>query len=621
MVTAPDGTSMICAALDSWFAGLDGFSGDIDLDEFRFNEWRLQDALKVSEFRLPPDYRTRSVGGEEQKNLYLKVPFLRFPLWNFCPYCRTLIERAPHHGFRLRCPTCEEKAHEAAKGAKVRRAPFVIQVSFIAICSKGHMQDFPWREYLHRDVSPECRQPMRLEATGGGSLAGQKLSCACGVESRTLARVTEAFVRDGRDDTFLSTNLAKGSRFDCRGERPWLADRAGEGCGEPLRGNLRGATNVYFPHVESAIYLPGGAVSLPDGLIELLREPPLANSIHLTRELGFSITGAQLLMNDKNRHLLSRFDAHEIDRGLEVIENERVSSMQVSSSDAVDPQSIRKPEYSVLGTALDSADLRIREMRPESYDGRLERTFVKINLIDRLRETRVLYGFSRVKPDSSLTLSNRKKMLWRNEPGFANSWLPAYIVHGEGLFFDFNQERIRAWERRPEVMDRISLLASRPERTLVHPGLADPFMIPRFVMLHTFAHLLINQLVFECGYSSASLRERLFCSIGNEPMAGVLVYTAAGDSEGTMGGLVRMGKPGNLEPTIIAALDRARWCSSDPVCMELGEKGQGPGSMNLAACHSCGLLPETACETFNRFLDRALVTGTHENPNLGFLAE
>ena len=344
-----------------------------------------------------------------------------------------------------------------------------------------------------------------------------------------------------------------------------------------MRGNLRGATNVYFPHVESAIYLPGGAVSLPDGLIELLREPPLANSIHLTRELGFSITGAQLLMNDKNRHLLSRFDAHEIDRGLEVIENERVSSMQVSSSDAVDPQSIRKPEYSVLGTALDSADLRIREMRPESYDGRLERTFVKINLIDRLRETRVLYGFSRVKPDSSLTLSNRKKMLWRNEPGFANSWLPAYIVHGEGLFFDFNQERIRAWERRPEVMDRISLLASRPER--------------------------------------------LFCSIGNEPMAGVLVYTAAGDSEGTMGGLVRMGKPGNLEPTIIAALDRARWCSSDPVCMELGEKGQGPGSMNLAACHSCGLLPETACETFNRFLDRALVTGTHENPNLGFLAE
>ena len=101
----------------------------------------------------------------------------------------------------------------------------------------------------------------------------------------------------------------------------------------------------------------------------------------------------------------------------------------------------------------------------------------------------------------------------------------------------------------------------------------------------------------------------------------MLIYTAAGDSEGTMGGLVRMGKPGNLEPTILSALERAQWCSSDPVCMELGEKGQGPGSMNLAACHSCGLLPETACETFNRFLDRALVTGSPTNPSLGFLSD
>ena len=81
-----------------------------------------------------------------------------------------------------------------------------------------------------------------------------------------------------------------------------------------------------------------------------------------------------------------------------------------------------------------------------------------------------------------------------------------------------------------------------------------------------------------------------------------------------------MGKPGNLEPAIVAALDRAHWCSSDPVCMELGAKGQGPKSMNLAACHACGLLPETACEVFNVFLDRAMVTGTHEHPEIGFMA-
>ena len=103
-------------------------------------------------------------------------------------------------------------------------------------------------------------------------------------------------------------------------------------------------------------------------------------------------------------------------------------------------------------------------------------------------------------------------------------------------------------------------------------------------------------------------------------MAGFLLYTAAGDSEGTMGGLVRMGKAGMLEPVAAAALAEAQWCSADPVCMELGEKGQGPESCNLAACHSCALLPETTCENFNRYLDRASVIGTHEDPSLGYFA-
>ena len=88
-----------------------------------------------------------------------------------------------------------------------------------------------------------------------------------------------------------------------------------------------------------------------------------------------------------------------------------------------------------------------------------------------------------------------------------------------------------------------------------------------------------------------------------------------------MGGLVRMGKPGYFESALLGALDAARWCSADPVCMEIGELGQGPDSCNMAACHSCGLVPETACEEFNRFLDRGLIIGTHGNPGLGFFSE
>jgi hypothetical protein len=147
-------------------------------------------------------------------------------------------------------------------------------------------------------------------------------------------------------------------------------------------------------------------------------------------------------------------------------------------------------------------------------------------------------------------------------------------------------------------------------------------MTSRFIMLHTFAHVIMNRLTFECGYSSAALRERIYVSGDPEAeMAGVLIYTADGDSEGTMGGLVRMGKPGNIEPVIRRALDQARWCSSDPVCMEMGRTtGQGPDSCNLAACHSCALVPETACEEFNRYLDRGLLIGDFEDQSTGYFS-
>lgn len=122
-------------------------------------------------------------------------------------------------------------------------------------------------------------------------------------------------------------------------------------------------------------------------------------------------------------------------------------------------------------------------------------------------------------------------------------------------------------------------------------------------VLGTFAHLLINQLTFECGYSTAALRERLYISEAAEaPMAGVLIYTAAGDAEGTMGGLVRMGKPGYLEPAILAALRSALWCSADPVCMEIGtQSGQGPDSCNLAASTTAASSPKPPARSSTAF--------------------
>ncbi|MFD0740775.1 Zn-binding domain-containing protein [Phytohabitans flavus] len=134
------------------------------------------------------------------------------------------------------------------------------------------------------------------------------------------------------------------------------------------------------------------------------------------------------------------------------------------------------------------------------------------------------------------------------------------------------------------------------------------------MLLHTLAHLLIRRLAFSCGYSAASLRERVYSAVGPDPEAGFLIYTAAGDAEGTLGGLVRQGEPPRLAQTLLSALEEASWCSADPVCRE--SRGQGLGSLNLAGCHGCCLVAETSCERSNVLLDRVLVVGDDTTPGL-----
>src|SRR5207253_2219646 len=120
-----------------------------------------------------------------------------------------------------------------------------------------------------------------------------------------------------------------------------------------------------------------------------------------------------------------------------------------------------------------------------------------------------------------------------------------YLVHGEGIYVGLIEDDLREWESRKAVSDRLEVLNRNYIDAQTQRQLSARTLLPRFVLLHTLAHVLMNQFTFECGYSSASLRERLYVSAyAAAPMAGLLIYTAAGDAEGTLGGLVRMGKPG-----------------------------------------------------------------------------
>jgi hypothetical protein len=142
----------------------------------------------------------------------------------------------------------------------------------------------------------------------------------------------------------------------------------------------------------------------------------------------------------------------------------------------------------------------------------------------------------------------------------------------------------------------------------------------RYVLLHSLAHILMRELAVECGYTAASIRERIYSLDPVEtggPMAGILLYTATADSEGTLGGLVSLGQPDALGCLLGQALDAARLCASDPLCAEHHPWRDGD-SLHGAACHACMFVPETSCERANRYLDRAVLIPTIQQGDLAF---
>src|SRR5262249_33245775 len=151
---------------------------------------------------------------------------------------------------RPSCPHC-------ARNSPARtRLPTMVQVRFIALCDAGHIQDFPWRQWVHARVSPDCQGDLRLTGGGRASLAGMQVHCHCGAR-RSLANITQADPPPA-DRSFVTNHLSKDEEYRCGGARPWIGEENGAGCGRALRGSLRGATNVYYALIRSSIFLPRG---------------------------------------------------------------------------------------------------------------------------------------------------------------------------------------------------------------------------------------------------------------------------------------------------------------------------------------------------------------------------
>jgi len=603
LVVSPEGETAIIGSLDKWFYNQD-MRRVSSYDEYEVQEPRLKSLLKVKRLLLPPDFRPgykfRKEGSAvAQTNTDLYIPLLRFPTWHFCPKCKTL-HQAPMSSRTnwLECRECNDRK-------KMTQVPFVI------VCSQGHISDFPWREWVHSDENAVCGGPMKLLSTGGTTLDSLKVKCSgCGKE-RQLRGIMTRRAEDGDDNgiSMLSRmlNNDKEKLYQCPGTTPWFgSEKDREPCSCYPIAVLKNASNVYFPRTLSAIHLPGENLQV-ERLIELFETYGvtaswLENCGDIERKINFVMQTCPPQIQDYSRSDLETAIAY-IESSEELTNNEEVRERWVE-------RELRKKEYDMLVREVDTKGLKIvPEWEHSIYNpDQLETLFSKINRVTKLKETIVLTGFGRLdsgeKELGLQTIKNGRDHLFKDPKDPGNDWLPAFKVYGEGIFFTINKDHLLAWEEQPRVKKYFERLLRRflQKSTKV----SEDMMSPGYVLLHTLAHIIIDELALTCGYNTTSLRERLYL---DKSQAGILIYTSSGDSEGTFGGLVRMGKPKLFFPVVQKAIEKAGWCSSDPVCTEIGmSDGQGLHFLNGAACHSCSYLPETSCELGNLFLDRALLT-------------
>ena len=543
------------------------------------DEWRVTGADRVAEPRLEAFLRVTGLFRPPQPDRgTVGVPAYVFPGWLVCPMgkCRLLapterFQWVPPPAGEFRCP------RDGRHSGKTRVSAFPAR--FMIACPKGHLDDFPWDSWVHTGAGGSCDGHLRLDDEGrSGSVNDLVLHCeSCGAR-RDMGGVFEP-----------------GALKACSGRRPWLGPSDHEvGCNETPRVILRGASNAYFSVVASALSIPPHSEPLQIAIapfVDTLHKLDTVDKINQAAELG-------LLGDLLERHTPD--DVLDAARG-KVTEVERLRPDEYRAF--LDPPQPTQPphEFEVRHVGVPLA----------TEAGRL----ATVAAATRLREVRALRGFTRI--DSGFDIGDLADVAELNIDmaplGTKDvTWRPAVELRGEGIFVSLDEQALRTWENNPQIKARTAELSNRfrdhhAERSDGERA-RQPFPGMRYVLLHSLAHALIRRLCLEAGYSSSALRERIYSESGQDPMAGLLIYTASSDSEGSLGGLVDQAVPDRFGPVLLAALQDTELCAQDPLCGadELG----GTAGFSGAACHACLLLSETSCEASNRFLDRATLVET-----------
>jgi hypothetical protein len=556
-----------------------------------------------------PDFRNLKLFAPPESSQDLEDPLrkwvkaFRFPEWFVCQNEKCWEDAGQmrrRDGAKprrlLRINQLDGNGHKCKDGKG--KTSKVQPIRFTRACRMGHIDDIDWFRLVHakRPEADPCRRQILWldEAGASGDLADVRVTCSgCGLSIR-MSVAAQRF------------NEAKEPTLGfCHGRRPWLGEDKSEECGEPMRFLLRSATHAFFPVMASVIHIPEPDGDIRDkitGVYDLIKNVKTAAQIDMLRD-----------MQDPVR------------LGLEGISADAAYAEVVRRREGL-PVAQKKPkeaEVEVLRGADESKNNERFSLRavtlPKKRTGPMG-LVDKLVLLPRLTEVRALVGFTRFEAkgsdiDGELDIGAEVARI--DEP---MTWLPAVENSGEGFFFSLDESAISKWEQRGPVAGRDddfkqgfkAWQAVRDDRKKAR----DDFAKARYVLLHSLSHLLITAVSLECGYAASSIRERIYAGAGG---SGILLYTASPGAEGSLGGLVEVGR--RLERYLEHALDLGRLCSNDPVCaahLPDHEVGGADRYLEGASCHGCLLISEPSCERMNMYLDRTLVVPTVESSDAAF---
>lgn len=559
---------------------------DVGVESFAvpgINQWR-QTSLRLLILPRLSSRLKKNLKTTTDTKPSLKVA--RFPRAMFCEKCRKITFWKVEFEKQGQEPSCP---HRGCDGA-------LVPMRFVVACENGHLDDFDWGRWAHSgpDASPGCKSRDKLtfkvdEKAATGGLASLVVGCETCKSSRSLEQITS---KDANQHLL--------GKCSCR--HPWLFGPQGS-CDSQPEVLQRGATNLHYPVTISALDIPDDLVVEPTEEFseQIMAHPKYEKLKHFVSGTEGANRDFVDLLVETIAGQLGCAEATVLDVVKADIDGKPVSGNKKAPAE-LDQNLLLNEEWKTILHALRGGGIAGQNFRarPEPLDENAprwaKRLLEGVVLVERLREVRAYRGFQRVKPGGP-------ERTVPPDVSASENWLPCTEVFGEGIALSFDLDSLKAWSATiPEK--ELHVLQQLEQKRLDENFWFLPKVDPVFMALHALSHLLLRRITFECGYSSSSLRERLYFD-PDQGSAGIMIYTADADSEGSLGGLVRQGQKDRLAQTLYEAAEQGRWCSADPVCSETA--GQGLGGFNRAACHACLLVAETSCTCANTVLDRNLL--------------